>query len=154
MNSTITKQNKRLDDLYKAGLILIIIGCSFTLLWAVISFFGLIVGGIAISATSNYYPNYNDHVSGAGIAAALTGINIIIIIASLPALITLLFAIKSLKYQTYKYKIICGIMGIVFGLLFGIIGGIFLLVSSKKDEDDPYIIIKDKMNNKDNITSK
>ncbi|SRX64219.1 hypothetical protein [Mycoplasma mycoides] len=53
MNSTITKQNKRLDDLYKAGLILIIIGCSFTLLWAVISFFGLIVGGIAISATSN-----------------------------------------------------------------------------------------------------
>lgn len=154
MNSTILKQNKRLDDLYKAGLILIIIGCSFTLLWAVISFFGLIVGGIAISATSNYYPNYNDHISRTGITAALTGVNIIIIIASLPALITLLFAVKSIKYQTYKYKIVCGIMGIVFGLLFGIIGGIFLLVSSKKDEDDPYIIIKDKMNNKDNTTSK
>ncbi|QQY78643.1 hypothetical protein JLS56_02495 [Mycoplasma mycoides subsp. capri] len=146
------KQNKRLDDLYKAGLILIIIGCSFTLLWAVISFFGLIVGSLAASfITSSYPTDPNIDIVKTSITTAIIGVNIIIIIASLPALITLLFAVKSIKYQTYKYKIICGIMGVVFGLLFGIIGGIFLLVSSKKDEEE--IIIKNK-NDDDQITLK
>ncbi|WP_434342268.1 hypothetical protein [Mycoplasma capricolum] len=146
------KQNKKLNDTYKAGLILIIIGCSFTLLWAVIGFFSIITGSLAASSITSSYPvDPNVDIVKTSITTAIIGVNIIVIIASIPALITLLFAIKSLKYQTYKYKLVCGIMGILFGFLLGIIGGICLLVTNNKDTEE--IIIKNK-NDDDQITLK
>ncbi|WFQ95987.1 hypothetical protein MFERI15568_00419 [Mycoplasma feriruminatoris] len=141
MEPIITKSNQKLDDSYKAALILIIIGCSFTLLWAIFSMFSLIVGSASVSAAANSYPidptNHDiyiprNHVSGI-VYLSLTA-SILLIIASIPTLITIIFAAKSLKNKTYKYKVVCGVMGIIFGLLFGIIGGVFALTISKKDQ--------------------
>ncbi|UKS54108.1 hypothetical protein MFERI13461_00422 [Mycoplasma feriruminatoris] len=98
MNPYMINPNQKLDDTYRSGLILIIIGCSFAILT---------------------------------------------LLLAIPAIITLVFAIKSLKYQTYRYKIVCGVMGLIFGFLLGIIGGILLLISDKTDQDD-VIIIKQK----------
>ncbi|WFQ93497.1 hypothetical protein MFERI15181_00413 [Mycoplasma feriruminatoris] len=105
MEPNIIRPNQKLDETYKIGLILIVVGCAITLILPIL--------------------------------------NLLFLIAYAPVIITLIFAIKSLKYQTYKYKLVCGIMGTIFGTVLGIVGGILLLISDKTDQDD-VIIIKQK----------
>ncbi|EOA07361.1 Hypothetical protein MYEA_2290 [Mycoplasma yeatsii 13926] len=129
INEQITKP-KKISDLYKAGAIISLIAAILVLLLCIVYFANSFIQLInLISANRIVELGKIDPASYATLKWTL-----IIIIIFLPFImaassISIYLSTKTLTNQTYEHKIALSVLSIIFGLLFGIIGGTFMLIA-------------------------